>query len=238
MTISGEPMAKKGRKPKGEFTRKLSHFSTRIQPETREALEKEAKATGQSVSQVAERLLRQGLSRKDADDGDRAARAICFLIRQIARFVVGIELLRDGRSAVIYDWRSDPFFYRAFKLAVSRVLDALEPAGKIKQPVIKLAAGDTADDKQHYTEMRKTFATPEARAQDTADLILAMLTTKLSGQEREAQRQHLIDQGVSPAVFASFYGMPEAADDLKVREYSGKKVQINALVNITSWSTK
>ena len=50
-----------GRKPKGDITGKGERFSTRITAETREALDREAADSGQSVSQVAERLLRFAL---------------------------------------------------------------------------------------------------------------------------------------------------------------------------------
>src|SRR5262249_49197238 len=124
-------MTKRGRTPKGEFADKLSNFSTRIQPQTRKALEKEAKAAGQSISQLAERLLITGLAERRERDKDRAMRALCFLITQLAHHIVGPHVRKEGSEVAVFDWRSDPFFYRAFKLSVGQLLDALEPPAPI-----------------------------------------------------------------------------------------------------------
>lgn len=48
-----------GRKPRGPFSGKLTTFSTRITKETRTLLDADARASGQSVSQAAERILRE-----------------------------------------------------------------------------------------------------------------------------------------------------------------------------------
>ena len=88
--------AKRGRKPKGEFSGKLSNFSTRIQPETRKALEREAKASGKSISQLAELLLVEGLAQRKQPE-DKALKALCFLISEIALHTVGLHRF-DGNA--------------------------------------------------------------------------------------------------------------------------------------------
>jgi hypothetical protein len=219
-------MAKKGRKPKGEFSGKLATFSTRIQPDTRKALEREAQATGQSISQVAERLIAAGLARGKKSEKDKAVRGLCFLIGQIAHRVSGIEQQDFPASG----WRSSPFFYQAFKLTVAKVLDALAPKGEIKPP--KLTPVDIPEnDTENFAEFARTFETPEARADHTAKLILGMLETipQWSQEEREAQRQYLSSMGVSASLWADFYGMPEAAKDLEIQPQSEQT--ISRLVN-------
>ena len=157
-------VVKRGRKPKGEFAGKLANFSTRIQPETRKALEKEAKATGQSISQLAERLLITGLAERKASEKDRALHALCFLIGELAHRIVG---------TLPHDWRSDPFFYEAFKIAVRQVLDALDPPGAKEHGEYtvrirgSLSATQTAAI-QHYAD---SFETPEARAEYVSDQV-------------------------------------------------------------------
>jgi hypothetical protein len=119
---------------------------------------------------------------------------------------------------------------------VGHVLDFLEPKGEIKPPKLTPAPGQDPNDELSATVI-KTFATPEARARDTANLILHMLTTNLTAQEREAQRAHLASQGVAPSVWANFYGMPEAAKDLLIekRVISGKTTPIHLNVIGDSW---
>src|SRR5262245_13762442 len=108
-------MVKRGRTPKGEFADKLSNFSTRIRPETRKLLEHEAKVTGQSISQLAERLLVDGLAKRRENGRDKAMRALCFLIGETAQQVVGFhsdnkEVLEALGTAPPFSWRWTPFF--------------------------------------------------------------------------------------------------------------------------------
>ena len=57
-----------------------------------------------------------------------ALRAICFLISAMA--TRGLFTRRQGKP-----WYQDPFTFRAFKLGVARLLDALEPPGEISIPI-------------------------------------------------------------------------------------------------------
>jgi hypothetical protein len=230
-------MAKRGRKPRGEFTGKLSHFSTRIQVETREALEKEAKATGKSISQLAERLLVAGLAERQEEEKDKQQRALCFLISEIARQVVGPNATDGKREVALYDWRSDPFFYRAFTLAVGRVLGAISPPGEIKPPKIRTAEDEDADPiVQRYIE---SFRSPEARAEYAADRILQLFRDmpRVSAEEREKQRK-LLSEFYTPSLAREFYGMPDAAHDLAVKPRSGEMVEMKLPFMPFSWGQK
>jgi hypothetical protein len=232
-------MATRGRKPKGEFTGKLAHFSTRIQVETRKALEREAKASGQSISQLAERLLIAGLAERQGAEKDRPIRALGFLISEIARLVVGPTVSDGKREATLYHWRSDPFFYRAFTIAVGRVLDALSPPGEIKPPRIGIVEMPPEKDDAWdagATRYVESFKSPEARAEHTADHILQVFRNLplASAEEREKQRK-LLSEFYSPSLARQFYGMPEAAHDLAIKPRSGKMVEIKLSLTPFSW---
>jgi hypothetical protein len=202
-----------GRKPAGPISGKLSNFSTRITQETRAALDAEAKAAGQSVSQIAERLIRAGLAAER--EHDRPIRALCFVIAELASNIVGPRLKHSDHA--LYDWRSDPFFYRAFKIAVGQLLDALEPPGPIKAYKV------TAEEADHPSIKRylESFKTPEARAEDSVDYILAALSQapRQTAEQREEQRK-LAE--LHPSSMREFYGMPDAARDLAIKPRSGK----------------
>lgn|SRR5262249_30404847 len=215
-------MTKRGRTPKGEFADKLSNFSTRIQPQTRKALEKEAKAAGQSISQLAERLLITGLAERRERDKDRAMRALCFLITQLAHHIVGPHVRKEGSEVAVFDWRSDPFFYRAFKLSVGQLLDALEPPGPIeKRPVVTVYKGEMNPSMQRYVD---SFKTPEARAEYSADYILSALRSipHWPAEVREEQRK-LMTSLASPSFVRELYGMPDAWNDLIPKEATERK---------------
>jgi hypothetical protein len=222
-----------GRKPAGPISGKLSNFSTRITKETRSALESEASATGQSISQVAERLIRAGLT--SSRDRDPAMRALCFLIAQLAGHIVGPKLMEvEGSKSEIplYCWRSSPFFYRAFKIAVGQLLDALEPRGPIRQydRVITTNEAELDPSLKRYLE---SFKTPEARAEYSVDYILTAFRSVPHWTEavREEQRKFVSD-AENPTLTREFYAMPDAARDLaiKPKSQSGERVSLNVKV--------
>jgi hypothetical protein len=216
-------MQRRGRKPKGQFTGKLANFSTRIRVETRKALEREATETGQSISQLAERLLVDGLAARRDRKKDRAIRAVCFLISEAAQHVGGYRP-DDEKNQMLKKWRTDPFFYRAFRIAISRILEALEPPGEIKPPQIKveLEIDPKAEKRQGFPEFLQSwvdsFKSPEARGKHTADYILTSLARipQLSDDEIEEQIKHFRAIGSPESMIDEVYGMPNAARDLRV----------------------
>jgi hypothetical protein len=222
-----------GRKPVGPISGKLSNFSTRITKETRSALEREASATGQSISQVAERLIRAGLT--SSRDRDPAMRALCFLIAQLAGHIVGPKLmeLEGSKSEIpLYSWRSSPFFYRAFKIAIGQLLDALEPRGPIRQyDRIGTTEAELDPSMKRYVE---SFKTPEARAEYSVDYILTAFRSvpHWTEAEREEQRKFVSDAG-NPTLIREFYAMPDAARDLAIKPkyQSDESVRLNVDVD-------
>jgi hypothetical protein len=68
--------------------------------------------------------LRASISREREHQHDPALRAWRFLISEVADFA----------HYQTPDWHKNPFWFRAFKLAVMGLLDALEPMGEIQPP--------------------------------------------------------------------------------------------------------
>jgi hypothetical protein len=213
-------MAKRGRTPKGQFADKLSHFSTRIQPATRKALEREAKLSGQSISQVAERLLVGALAERHSDHFGPTKRAMAFLIGQIAYHIEGIHHHQGKGYKTPFNWKNDPFFYEAFKIAVGIVLEGLSPPGKIEAPKISAPEG-LSKGGQRFLD---SFKSPKARGEYVGDLILYSLTTIPSWpvDEREQQQRRL--DGAPFGAVRDFYAMPDVLRDLARRSYKSKRV--------------
>jgi hypothetical protein len=211
-------MTKRGRTPKGEFAGKLANFSTRIQPETRKALDAEAEATGLSISQLAEKLLRDGLKERRAAEKDPAMRALCFLIAQLARHVVGPT---DA------SWRSSPFFYEAFKFAVVQLLDALDPPGTYGEPPqMTVAEPPGAAINPSLQRYLASFRNSQARAEYSADLVLSLLREIPFWNEERRDRANKIVGAHSPSAVGALYGMSDAAEDLAVAPRAeGKRTQ-------------
>ena len=212
------------RKPKGPFNDLTFPFSVRMPRALREELERAARASGKNPSQ--ELLVR--LSGTFSRDRDRARepemRALCFLIAEAARQAVAIPVPDKLKSKKTLSWRNNPFFFRAFKIAVGQLLDGLEPTGTIEPPKMKFHIKPTTKEAgtAHVgalNDLIKSYETPEARGQYAAGYILNSLQTvpHLSPEEREREIQQLREIA-SPAFEREFYGMVDAARDLQIND--------------------
>src|SRR3954452_23694362 len=128
-------MSMTARKPK-TTPPKTSTFAARVDDELRADLEAEyriAKAGGwaRSISDTAGAMLRRGLDATQQGRLDDPTRKFCGLIEALAENVVGMRL--DGKPLI--DWTSDPFMFQAFKLALEKVLDAMQPSGAMRSPL-------------------------------------------------------------------------------------------------------
>ena len=146
-----------GRKPKGDFSKLVAPLSIRMPAEMRKQLEAAARANGRSLSQELLRRLRESFHRERDKARDPAMRALCFLMAETAHHAVGYHKIKPHppkgltleeaalgeitlEEIPMFDWRSNPFFYRAFKIAFIKLLNALEPQGEIKPPEVKFAS--------------------------------------------------------------------------------------------------
>jgi len=116
-----------GRKPIGAFPAS-TQLSIRMPDNMRAELEAAAKNRGWSLTQELLWRIRVSLSKDRQDSRDSTLRAICFLISAMA--TRGLYTRRPGKP-----WYQDPFTFRAFKLGVAKLLDALEPRGEISIPI-------------------------------------------------------------------------------------------------------
>lgn len=109
-----------GRKPQGEFDQLTSPFSLRMPQDLRNQLEAAAAKSGRSASQELLRRLSGSFGRDHHKGRDPGTRAICFLISELG----------DNLRAYFPDeWPHNPFLFRAFKVGVAKLLDAIEPEG-------------------------------------------------------------------------------------------------------------
>src|SRR5262249_56621312 len=123
-----EPMAKRrqratggGRKPQGEFSHLTSLFAVRMPENIRKQLEAAAKKSKRSASQELLARLNSSFARDRDRKRDPAIAAISYLISQLPLTPFG-KFTKDDH----FDWHQHPFIFRAFKLAVAELLDALE----------------------------------------------------------------------------------------------------------------
>jgi hypothetical protein len=121
----------------------------------RKELEAARRKSGRSTTQEMLRRLQRSFDADRKNARDPALQAISYLICEVAEGV-SYPFARVAKS--LSTWRSNPFLYRAFKLAVGQLLDALEPKGAIKRPIVwEVAKGTPVD-------LAGIVATPEALA--------------------------------------------------------------------------
>ena len=213
-------------RPRITKTGKTSYFSTRITPETRALLETEARLSRLSLSTTVERLLRLGLYEKEKRTQESPLRAIFYLMGLLAeRIPAGL------RADPKYNWRTNPFMFEAFSVAVRYLLDALRPPGEIIAPPppppepppsivhnmtpLELAAAKERAEFFHGIRF-PTFDTPERRGRDVAQILLSEMQYH-GVLAAGTQKQH--DAALQPDLTRQVYG--EKAADMLTRLHYG-----------------
>jgi hypothetical protein len=224
-----------GRKPKGDFSRLESPVSVRMPQDMRTQLEAAARRSGRSVSQ--ELLTRLDISlNKDRNKAvDPAMRAINFLISSLAYAV----------HWNMPNWRSDRFLFRAIKIGINKLLDALEPSGEMKLPDFWRAYADMLNDENTFEgnetllkardAMRKqiieAIRSPEAMADHAVSATLQNYASPRPQKNFEALRENWEDmrglaslpgwKEISGKILKHqedlYYGMNDARKDLRIK---------------------
>ena len=115
-----------GRKPRGEFRGKSAVFSTRITPELRAALEREAARSGRSLSQEIERRLTDSMSKAETRKwGPPRTESMMFFLAQL---IDSIESETGQR------WIDDPFTFQAVYFGLNLIFSMLKPDGDVVPP--------------------------------------------------------------------------------------------------------
>ena len=203
-----------GRKPLGPSA--AHPLTIRMDNDLRHQLERAASKRGRkrawNLSQEILLRLRVSLNREHEEHPDRALRALCFVISEMARNFFSTE----GRVPEIAGgpWQRDPFTFTAFKLAVGKLLDGLQPPGDLRRPRTK------DGDWRYGTE------TPESIAEHAAKEILSDLSyTRMPDQEMRTLIQKITlptnphyGEWLAELLERDFYAMSSARRDLGIDE--------------------
>src|SRR5215831_19622814 len=85
------------------------------------------------------------------------------------------EQVHVGQSITrVREWYRNPFFFRAFKLGVMKLLDALEPAGEVRSPFPPEMLREFSE-AANFHVMADQFKTPEAAGSAAANYVLRSL---------------------------------------------------------------
>jgi len=200
-----------GRPPAGPISGKLSNFSTRITHETRVALEAEAGRTGQSISQVAERMISLGLTTKREREKSSPTQALSFMIAELAD-ESGVILL--GKK---FRWHTDRLVFDALAQSIGFLLGYLRKTMTLTDELShNLREGKGVPD-----FLREMFESPEIWAKHIFfDLWAEVRNSQLPDEKRLAEYKN-----TDPSVFGVF---GEGGGDLRKlfqRPYNLEKVR-------------
>jgi Arc-like DNA binding domain len=210
-----------GRKAQGELRQLTATMSVRMPRDLRDQLERARQASGRSLSQE---LLWRAAKSFDRDRGlsrERAMRAFCFLFSELAQVIaVNPELVPD--------WRFDPWLFQAFKMAVGKLLDRFQPAGKMTLPEFwqfVREAPDASGLPPNKEERERITESPEAMADYAVRNVLSGFNSPqrvghLYGrwkglEEKMTDTSHKRIAGrLTRELGATYYGMINAQQDL------------------------
>jgi len=137
-------MSKRGPTPKGEYAGKSQVLSTRIRPDTREALRSAAKASGRSLSQEIEYRLRRGFERDEKINDLFGSRRNYKLLQAVA-LCTELAIDPDDTDSLDKDWLDSPAKFEIARQMILKILDAYRPTGPVPKlsPFAELGASDT-----------------------------------------------------------------------------------------------
>jgi hypothetical protein len=189
----------------------------------REELERSAQKRGWSLSQELIWRVRSSYKRqRDEERRPPATKALCFLLSEVSE-PIGITHPK---------WHRSRFAFKAFRLALSQFLEALEPTGEMKKPRIyeqlqrSYRATAEIGGPVMPEEVIAAYETPEALAdyvsKRTLESILhpqQELAAVLQEYRRDYPQTHL---GVE-YLLDSIYGFADARRDLGLEVQAGSK---------------
>jgi hypothetical protein len=207
-----------GRKPAGPFANSSTQLTIRMPEDLRRQLEQSATKKGWSLTQELLYRLDSSYRRqreRDSIHGKPVTRALGFLIGELIQFVVFLDL---------EEWHRHPFLFRAFRLGIGKLLEALEPPGDVQGPYeegLEFAAHSRLLDE----EMRASFMTPEARADLAAKQLLNRLL-RPDPRHETGLREVLSHPRYGPmAAFLldGFYGLADVRRDMGINQPAPEK---------------
>lgn len=188
-----------GRKPKHGV--RASPFSLRLPDELREKLAAAASRHDGKDGSLSEEILRRLKQSFYDERRDPAVRALSHILG------VAIAI---AKSIAGPDWRSDPWAFKAIKLAFGQILDDFEPKGEIRALATRQgvwAAG----------AIPVGFQLGEGTPEEMAHFIRNVILTRAIYEEPfEVSRFEVPEDSTGANVFE--YGMADAFKVLKLKE--------------------
>ena len=207
-----------GRKPSGPFANNSTQLTIRMPEDLRHQLEKSATKKGWSLTQELLWRLNSSYKRQRERKGIRghpAVRALGFLVSELISRVAYFDA---------EEWHRDPFLFRAFRLGVGKLLEALEPPGDVQGPYQDALQFFARERRFHNEGLLASFMTPEARADFAAKELLSELLRpdprlETGLQELQELRRHPSMVGrIAERILDRLYGLADVRRDLGINQ--------------------
>ena len=174
-----------GRKPKGPVAAR-SQLTVRIPDDQRAELEAAARKRGRNLTDELLGRLRASFAREREQKRDPAMRAIGFLIAATAEEI-------HKQQSLSKDWQRNPFIFRAFRYAVAKLLEALDPPGEAKSP-LNIKELRKQPENKLWQSMADWYETPEAAGSMAAESVLRELYRRAPLHPLWAPTLHEVDE--------------------------------------------
>jgi len=208
-----------GRKPSPHTAR--AQLTVRMPDDLRAELEVEAQKRDRTLTDELLARLRSSLANGREQERDPALRALNFVIAQLAeRISSGMYMAdRKARLRLQKDWRTDPFKFAAFRFAVGKLLDELQPPGKISPPGTESEMRDAAryfsSSPEFERHMIEAYKTPEAHGAMEFGFLWTQLTRTNPPTEKEKEFGVRFPR-FGEVMEREFYGFEKARRDLGI----------------------
>ncbi len=203
-----------GRKPAGPFAHNTAQLSIRMPDDLRAELERAAGKKGWSLTQELLWRLRSSY-RTEREQARRppASRAISFLISELAERIGFFRLS---------EWHRFPLAFRAFRLAVAKVLAALEPRTSDADLTLNPFALFVEGHRQLFgDEIAAAYETPESYADFIANGLIHDLlrgNPQIQAVLRNMRNDPAPElRDLAAAYLDMMYGVADARRDLEIR---------------------
>jgi hypothetical protein len=165
---------------------------------------------------------------------DPPARALTFLFEENLSWVFeACELLDlEGEKQRADDWHLDRFIFRTFRIALCRLLEALEPKGEIQPPfdwkkLAEFAESELKKDPPEDADLSRaslaSWKSPETRAEYIANSIWSSLHRTIPTKHENEADEMWRSLGVKKAS----YGISDVRRDLKLMSRGKRNMRGN-----------
>jgi hypothetical protein len=210
-----------------------SSLTFRIPDDLRHQLELEATA-GATVSERLLWHLRRSFNRKREEERDPALQGLLFLIARLAERLSTAIYRADEIQSKNKLWRTDNFKFRAFKVAVKKLLDALEeppPKPAIPEEGIRHVFKKWSTDPEFLKTMVENYKSPEALgASEFTDLWSDVMRSDEGFTDADYQRMRQVERDYPGHPYTNInvrenYGFRDARKALNIKSKTKRRTK-------------